>query len=76
MKKFLAILLALALCMSMMAGCNNDPVDPTGNPTGSTPAQTDPGPTQTEPTTPSDPIAALAGSIYYFVTQQTMQKPY
>lgn len=67
MKKYLAFLLSLALCISLLAGCGTEPADPTGStPAGSTPVQTDPKPTETEPPAPADPIEALPGSIYYY----------
>ncbi|MGN0999188.1 MAG: hypothetical protein ACI4PO_06510 [Faecousia sp.] len=71
MKKFLAILLSLVLCVSVFAGCaNTNPDDTQGSgattepTTSSTPSEevTEP---STEPVS-EDPIEALPGSIYYF----------
>ena len=72
MRKYIALILALALCISMLAACtteNPNPTDPTpSNPTSAPtdPAPTDPAPTDPAPTDPVDPIADLAGSIYYY----------
>ena len=57
MKKYLAILLALVLCISMLAACTPQPTEPAG---------TTPKPTEPQPTEPADPIEALPGSIYYY----------
>lgn len=68
MKKLLAILLSLSLCLCMLAGCNNETSDPTEGPTnaptdGPTDAPTD---APTDPPVSADPIEALPGSIYYY----------
>ena len=62
MKKYLAILLALVLCISMLAACTPQPTEPAGT----TPKPTEPQPTEPQPTEPADPIEALPGSIYYY----------
>ena len=67
MKKYLAILLALVLCISMLAACTPQPTEPAGTtPKPTEPAGTTPKPTEPQPTEPADPIEALPGSIYYY----------
>lgn len=67
MKKLLAVLLSLVLCISMLAACGSAPAenpDPETEPTET--EATEPATTETEPTAPADPIEALPGSIYYY----------
>ena len=67
MKKYLAIVLALVLCISMLAACTPQPTEPAGTtPKPTEPAGTTPKPTEPQPTEPADPIEALPGSIYYY----------
>lgn len=67
MKKYLAILLALVLCVSMLAACTPQPTEPAGTtPKPTEPQPTEPQPTEPQPTEPADPIEALPGSIYYY----------
>jgi len=67
MKKYLAILLALVLCISMLAACTPQPTEPAGTtPKPTEPQPTEPQPTEPQPTEPADPIEALPGSIYYY----------
>lgn len=67
MKKYLALLLSLALCISLLAGCGTAPAEPTeAAPVVTDPVQTEPVPVETEPAAPADPIEALPGSIYYY----------
>ena len=67
MKKYLAILLALVLCISMLAACTPQPTEPAGTtPKPTEPQPTEPKPTEPQPTEPADPIEALPGSIYYY----------
>lgn len=61
MKKFLAILLSLALALSVLTACSQETEDP-NNTEGPVPSGTQ----APEETTPADPIEALPGSIYYF----------
>ena len=66
MKKILAIMLSLLLCIGMLAGCAGTPNETTGT-TESTKAPTEePTEAPTDPPAPADPIEALPGSIYYF----------
>ena len=67
MKKYLAIVLALVLCISMLAACTPQPTEPAGTtPKPTEPQPTEPQPTEPQPTEPADPIEALPGSIYYY----------
>lgn len=67
MKKYLAIILSLVLCLSLLAGCGGSSA-PAATEAPATEAPTEAAteaPTEAAPVE-ADPIEALAGSIYYF----------
>lgn len=69
MRKLLAIVLSMALCIGLMAGCSSKPAEPTVTQAPTTESTAAPTEAATEAPTeavPSDPIEALPGSIYYF----------